>query len=110
VVSLLLLGGFLPDLMKSVEIMKSVKIMRDFEIRTPICGVGDPSSGPTLELNRFKYALLLLTYMSAKYEQSSKVCSFYVALKKSSSRRPQFGKIENCSYVYLLIKLQQYVK
>lgn len=58
-------------------------------------------SGPTLEVKSIKRIQLCtpvtrrwVTYMSAKYEQSLKVCSSYVALKKSSSRRPQFGKIE----------------
>jgi len=59
--------------------------------------------GPTLEVKSIKQIQVCtpitrrwVTYVSAKYEQSLKVSSCYVALKKySSSRTPQFGKIEN---------------
>jgi len=58
--------------------------------------------GPTLEVKSIKRIQVCtpitrrwVTYVSAKYEQSLKVSSCYVALKKYSSRTPQFGKIEN---------------
>jgi len=58
--------------------------------------------GPTLEVRNIRKIKLCLpitrrwvTYTSAKYEQSSRISSSYIALKNSSSTTPQFGRIEN---------------